>query len=676
MATREIKTTIEIDGEQKFKQALSAATREMRVMESELKAVSAAYDTNGNSAEYFAAKQANLRDQISQQRQIIQALEIAVSDAARTYGEASHQADGYAIRLNNARTRMSRLEKQLEETDREVEELGRDSIRAGRQLEDGIGEGAESAERSVRDLVNTMQEDISSIRTSTAFTAVSGLWDMASGAFSSVSGFVDSTQEYRRQLSFLEQNANTKGFDFSALKEQLIEVQALTGDSSSAIEGLSNLLQTDVDERQMEKAIDNLAGAVISFPETLKFESLADGLQETIATGAATGAFAELLERLGVDTEEFNKALEDSPTAAGDLDIALAHLAANGMEEVHKKWVQDNQDMINRMKTQAALQDELATFSETLEKYIVGPVESAALDAMKYINEVVALAEEKGLEAAAEKVGEDAENTGKKLLGEMSDSRAEMSEALEDAAKSIIDFTIGDVIEGAALMLKDLSGGGIDLTEETREMRKIQNATVKAQEKLAKETAAFEAAVIGWGDYNDTPSGETRITAADGTELVPIGIRENWEEELAAIVASAETSEPAMQTAGEAVGTALSTGFEESVEEVEDAAEDAGEAAGAAFDESVARFTSLARMRGMEYGRAFGDGIVAMGGYVAAQTARLASAANSAFGGTRTTAAAGSVSGAMGNVTAVLNIDGRAFARVTAPYMATALSHD
>lgn len=659
MATREIKTTIEIDGEQKFKQALSAATREMRVMESELKAVSAAYDTNGNSAEYFAAKQANLRDQISQQRQIIEALERAVADAAREYGEASHQVDGYAIRLNNARTRMSRLEKQLEETDREVEELGRDSIRAGRQLEDGIGEGAESAERSVRDLVNTMQEDISSIRTSTAFTAVSGLWDMASGAFSSVSGFVESTQEYRRQLSFLEQNANTKGFDFSALKEQLIEVQALTGDSSSAIEGLSNLLQTDVDERQMEKAIDNLAGAVISFPETLKFESLADGLQETIATGQATGVFAELLERLGVNVEDFNTALEESDSAAGDLDIALAYLAANGMEDVYKQWQANNGAMSDAMQTQAALEMELAEFGGTLEKYIVTPVKEKVTEALAWVNDVVQVAEEDGLGAAGEKVKDDVMTATSEGMAagiadamENENTKKALMTGLNFFASGDLDnplgFALGEIYSGVRQGWED--GLAADLE------RQIERTT----------------SILAGRHYEGRE--DIQVTATDGTELVPIGIRENWEEELEAIVTSAETAAPAVQTAGETVGTALSTGFEESVEEVEEAAEDAGESAGAAFESSAAQFTTLARMRGVEYGRGFGDGIASQYGYVASSASRLAAAANSGLGGTRASAAAGSVSGAMGNITAVLNLDGRAFARVTAPYLSTAMA--
>lgn len=392
MAVREIKTTIALDGEQKFKQAIAAASREMRVMDSELKAVTAAYENNGDAAAYYAQKQANLKNQISQQKQIITSLEQAVKDATEAYGAGSSEVDGYAIKLNNARTRMSKLEKQLEETDREVEELGRDSIKAGRQLEQGIGEGAEEAERDVKSLIRTMQDDISSIRTSSAVSAITGLWNTATSAFSSVDGFASGTAELRRQMSFLAQNAQTQGFDFEFIKGQLTEVTTLTGDTSASIEAVSNLMAVPgMEAGSLVSAVDLLAGAVASFPDTLKFESLADSLQETLATGQATGQYAELLGRLGVSTEDFNKALAESETEAGDLNIAMAYLAAAGMSDVYKQWQKNNEAMITASETQSELEYELAGFGGRLEEYIVTPVKELLVEALKWVNDELAI---------------------------------------------------------------------------------------------------------------------------------------------------------------------------------------------------------------------------------------------------------------------------------------------
>lgn len=118
------------------------------------------------------------------------------------------------------------------------------------------------------------------------------------------------TKELRRDLSFLEQNARDAGMGMEQLHNKAGELYAVTGDTNEVVEALSNILATGFDDADKAyEAVDLLAGAVVKFPETMKIESLADSLQETIATGEATGQFSELLGRLGVDVEKFNERL-------------------------------------------------------------------------------------------------------------------------------------------------------------------------------------------------------------------------------------------------------------------------------------------------------------------------------------------------------------------------------
>ncbi|MBQ8617641.1 MAG: hypothetical protein IJ418_09015, partial [Clostridia bacterium] len=134
MAVREIKTTLAIDGEKAFNKAITEAGRNMRVMASEIKAAAADFDLTGDEMDFLSRKSKSLNSQIDQQEKIIKALEGAVADAAKTYGEASSQADGYRIKLNNAQASMAKLKKELEDSTREMTELGRDAGRVGRQL--------------------------------------------------------------------------------------------------------------------------------------------------------------------------------------------------------------------------------------------------------------------------------------------------------------------------------------------------------------------------------------------------------------------------------------------------------------------------------------------------------------------------------------------------------------
>lgn len=745
---REIKTTISLDGEQKFKQSLSAATREMRVMESELKAVSAAYEANGDAAQFYASKQANLRSQISQQREIINALERAVEDAAKAYGESSSQVDGYAIRLNNARTRMARLQKELDATDREVEELGRDSVRAGRQLEQGIGDGAEAAENSVKSLLQTMQQDIKNIEVSSAVSAVTGLWDMATSAYSSVSGFVEQTSEYRQKLSFLEQNAATRGFDFEVLKTDLTEVQGITRDAASAIETLSNLLAADPDARQLEKAIDLLAGAVISFPDTLKFESLADGLQETIATGSATGQFGELLERLGVDVEEFNAALENSETKSGDLEIALAYLAAHGMADVYEQWQKNNQSMVEAQETQAELEAEMAKFGGHLEEYIVTPVKGLVTDAFAWVNQYIAgmkadmeagkVTLEPGvggeeityhedprafktveeMNAAAEKAAEKAEkqeqiqedllagvnsivSASKSNAGQTAQvnaatyygspvDQAEMAarvtavkvaEQQKEAERALIvaitDLTAGwktqktsqatdNVTRVSAADMKTIIGyQSMDVAAKAADkLNAAGEAAADALMSFAKnwespgispfttQTGGFRAPSAGIPSWTEVPA---VITGPNGENILPTGIERDMGQILKDLGITIKEAEPELQEAGEGAGSAVSSGF----------------------DSGISGMSSAAYTTGAQAAAQMAAGLLSQVGYVAAAGSALGGAASSGMGSAsagRGTSGNGVINTAAGVINAVMNIDGRAFAQVTAPYLSSALA--
>lgn len=657
MPVREIKTTIALDGEQQFKKALADATREMRVMDSELKAVSEAYKVNGDGAEYFAAKQRNLRSQISQQENIIKSLEQAVEEAGKAYGESSSQVDGYTIKLNNARAKMSQLEKQLSETDREIEELGRDSVKAGRQIEQGIGESSQEAEKDVRGLVETLQDDLSAIRSNTTFTAIGSLWDMAAGAYQAVAGFVDGTAEYRRQLSFLEQNAETAGLDFSVIKDQLTEVQGVTGDASAAIEGLSNLLAAGFDEHRLAEAVDLLAGAIVNFPETMKFESLADSLQETLATGEATGQFAELLGRLGVDLNDFNAALEESPTAAGDMDIALAYLASGGMKQVYDQWQKNNEAMVEAGETQAELERELAEFGGTLEEYIVTPVKRQVVDAFKWVNEYLQQW--------------DQQNDVVKAIHKQTISEVNAGTMTQDEADQVVMGTKIWVYGNRALNLHNsmpysgvlhaISDGQAkqdqlinpDAAWSESVMRWTTNMKETIMELLFPTAGAEEAGADAANAYYAGFADQITVNEAEAEQATPVKVaglptEGDMEEIIRSIDAELQNAQPELEEAGEEAGDAMSGGFEKAWEALETKAYQAGVSTGAAYAE----------------------GLNSQLGAISTAAARLSAAASAGL----------ERAGRLARLGITLNLDGRKVAEGIAPYsdevMATYLNFD
>ena len=121
---REIKTTLAIDGERGFKEAMADASRQMRVLNSEMKATSVAFAGQEDSTEALTAKGKVLNAQIDQQKAIVSALAKAVEESADKHGEHSKKTDGYRIQLNNAQAALSKLENELGQTDKALNSFG------------------------------------------------------------------------------------------------------------------------------------------------------------------------------------------------------------------------------------------------------------------------------------------------------------------------------------------------------------------------------------------------------------------------------------------------------------------------------------------------------------------------------------------------------------------------
>lgn len=366
MAVREIKTSISLDGEKEFRDAVNDANRAMRVMNAELKAIGAEFGVTGDKQQFLTQKSNNLRQAIAQQEEIVNALSGAVSDSAQKYGDAARQTDVYRIRLANATAALNRMKQELAATDREAEELGRDSTRVGRQIEDGIGDGADEARESLSDMMRQMQEDIGSIKGSAAFTVTTQIAGGIVDVVNNLAGFVGSSRDYRRQMAYLEESARNAGMDWEDVQRFVFEITSLTGDMDGAAEAMTNLLRTGLKGPDLQNAIDLLTGASILWGDTLKIENLAESLQESIATGEATGAYGELLERLGMNLESYKAAMEglsEEERAIG----SLTFLSNNGLLQTTEEFKERNSALIEAQRAQLEAQQAWAELAEELE---------------------------------------------------------------------------------------------------------------------------------------------------------------------------------------------------------------------------------------------------------------------------------------------------------------------
>ena len=174
-------------------------------------------------------------------------------------------------------------------------------------------------------------------------------------------------EEMRGDLAKLETNATMAGQGIESLHKQMAYLNAITGETDSNVETLSNLMASGFKNSDMEQVVNSLAGAVIKFPDTMKLEGMADGLQETLATGKAIGPFSELLERSGLNLEDFNEGLTKAIANGEQHNYILRTLASTGLSQVNDKFRENNQELIENAESQYTLKQSLTELGNTLQ---------------------------------------------------------------------------------------------------------------------------------------------------------------------------------------------------------------------------------------------------------------------------------------------------------------------
>ena len=391
---REIRTTLALDGENEYKKALSEAQRGLRVLGSELKLASAEFETNSDKQAFLTAKSQTLRSEIAQQEEIVKSLEGAVKDAGEKYGETAKATDDYQIKLNSAKATLEKMRRELDATDREAQDLGRDSVRVGRQLEDGIGDGADQAKESLESMAAQMKQSLEEIKSSSFVTAAGSAWNMAQGVYQGLSELEESSREYNRTLAIFKQNVEDDGFDYEWAKGKADEVASITGSIESALSGVRALTQTGWNSDEITEAINNIVGACLKYDGTT-FDGLAQSIQETISKGEATGQFAKVIESMGYDVNEFNEAMKNAETPTGKLQVALAYLTSSGLVETKKSFEQNNKQLIEAQSTSNRLKEAWAGLGEKAG-IVSTPIKNNLAAALEEVNALLGEITEKG----------------------------------------------------------------------------------------------------------------------------------------------------------------------------------------------------------------------------------------------------------------------------------------
>lgn len=379
--------TIKIGGDTTgLDKALKETNKKSRELESELKAVDKALKLDPNNVTLVKQKQDLLKDSIKETKPKLDVLKEAQSQVTAQYKKGEIDAGQYRAFQRELETTKSKLS----------------SLKDEKKNVNAIGTAFKEAKDKVEPVIKKVEKVGSVIGGATSkavkFTATLGKIDTAmigkaadgfkkytqtigvglAAVTTALAANVETSREWNSDMTKLKTNAETSGNDFDFMKSKMQDLVAITGESDSSIEALSNLMAVGFSDEQMTPAINALSGAVEKFPDTLKIESLSDSLQETLATGAATGQFSELIGRMGDSVDDFNAGLQSCTSEAERQQYALDWLANSGLSEINDEYQSANKSTLDYERASFELQDALASLGTAFTPVMAGAKGMAA----------------------------------------------------------------------------------------------------------------------------------------------------------------------------------------------------------------------------------------------------------------------------------------------------------
>lgn len=388
MAKSSIKgITIKIGGDTTgLDKALKETNKKSRELESELKAVDKALKLDPNNVTLVKQKQDLLKDSIKETKSKLDVLKEAQSQVTAQYKKGEIDAGQYRAFQRELETTKSKLS----------------SLKDEKKNVNAIGTAFKKAKDKVEPVIKKVEKVGSAIGGAASkavkFTATLGKIDTAmigkaadgfkkytqtigvglAAVTTALAANVEASREWNSDMTKLKTNAETSGNNFDFMKSKMQDLVAITGESDSSIEALSNLMAVGFSDEQMTPAINALSGAVEKFPDTLKIESLSDSLQETLATGAATGQFSELIGRMGDSVDDFNAGLQNCTSEAERQQYALDWLANSGLSEINDEYQSANKSTLDYERASFELQDALASLGTAFTPVMAGAKGMAA----------------------------------------------------------------------------------------------------------------------------------------------------------------------------------------------------------------------------------------------------------------------------------------------------------
>lgn len=352
---------IGLDGEAEFRKQLNNIIQQCRTLDSEMKAVTSAFDDNDDSQEKLARQSEVLAKQIQAQTQRIEMLKKGLSESTKEYGEADTKTLKWAQAVNEANTLLNRMSNELETLNTS---------------------GFESEMRDAADATEDMNESMLSMGDIVGGNLIA---DGLGRLVDSLSAAVEETKEYRKIMASLEVSSEQAGYSASQTAETYKQLYGVLADDQTAATTTANLQALGLAQGDLNTITDATIGAWARYGDSIPIDSLSEAINETIKTGTVTGTFADVLNWAGTSEDEFNKSLQKTNNTTERANLVLKELARQGLDKAGKGWKENNKSLVEANEATADQQEALAELAEVAEPVLTDITELAT----KFINFIV-----------------------------------------------------------------------------------------------------------------------------------------------------------------------------------------------------------------------------------------------------------------------------------------------
>lgn len=302
-------TTVKVDGEKEFKQALESINAGLKVNGSELQKLTAKYASNGSSVEALTKKQDALESKIAGQQEKVETLRKALYAAATDYGESDKRTMAWQVSLNKAEAELFKLNDELSNNQKALEE--------SKTTTDGLKYSNEQLTKSVVD----QQAKIA---------------DLKKGLAENAAQYGENDQRtlyFKDALDKAQTELDGMNKDLANNEKALKSAEAKTDSLGDAVRGLADAVGLDIPPALdgMVTKLEGVNKSAAILVGTLGGVVYALG-KVTLSAADSADEIAELAGKTGMSTEtiqELNYAADFLETSTETIGSSMAKMTRN-----------------------------------------------------------------------------------------------------------------------------------------------------------------------------------------------------------------------------------------------------------------------------------------------------------------------------------------------------------